>query len=161
MKHRHSSCIHLPELPSPAVSVGWQRGSRRENVPQWWRAAAATIAFALLAVFGSGCGSSNSRPTHAASTSASSLAPIHGTYSPSIDPANFVAAVDNRYWPLKPGTRFHYQGMRGKNPQTDDELLTHHPKPILGLSCTVVRDTVSEHGRAIERTPDWYAQDKQ
>jgi hypothetical protein len=24
-------------------------------------------------------------------------------------PANFVAAVDNRYFPLKPGTAFHYK----------------------------------------------------
>jgi hypothetical protein len=29
------------------------------------------------------------------------------------------------------------------------------------VTATVVRDTVSEHGRAIERTFDWYAQDKQ
>lgn len=28
---------------------------------------------------------------------------------------------------------------------------------ILGVRCTVVRDTVSEHRRAIARTFDWYA----
>ena len=32
---------------------------------------------------------------------------------------------------------------------------------MLGVKCTVVRDTVSENGKAIERTFDWYAQDKQ
>ena len=31
---------------------------------------------------------------------------------------------------------------------------------ILGVRCTVVRDTVSENGKPIERTFDWYAQDK-
>jgi hypothetical protein len=29
---------------------------------------------------------------------------LHGAYGPSIDPTNFVAAIDNRYFPLKPGT---------------------------------------------------------
>jgi hypothetical protein len=34
-------------------------------------------------------------------------------------------------------------------------------KEILGVRCTVVRDTVSERGKAIERIFDWYAQDRQ
>jgi hypothetical protein len=93
--------------------------------------------------------------------SPSELAPIHGKYSPQIRPADFVATVDNRYWPLKPGTAFHYRGVRGTTAQTDDEVVTHQPKRILGIDCTVVRDTVAEGGRAIERTFDWYAQDKQ
>jgi hypothetical protein len=128
------------------------------------RAMAATIALALLAMLGSGCGSSGagkSSSTTAASRSASSLAPVHGSYSPSIDPANFVATIDNRYFPLKPGTGFHYKGIRGTTPQTDDEVVTHRTKRILGIRCTVVRDTVSERGGPIERTYDWYAQDKQ
>jgi hypothetical protein len=89
------------------------------------------------------------------------LAPIHGTYAPTIDPANFVATIDNRYLPYKPGTRFHFAGVRGTTRQTDDELVLHQTKTILGVKCTIVRDTVSEHGRAVERTDDWYAQDKQ
>jgi hypothetical protein len=126
------------------------------------RSMASTIA--LLVLLGSGCGSSgggNSSPTTAASTSASSLAPVHGTYSPSIDPANFVATIDNRYLPFKPGMGFHYKGIRGNTPQTDDEVVTHQTKQILGVRCTVVRDTVSERGSPVERTFDWYAQDKQ
>jgi hypothetical protein len=39
--------------------------------------------------------------------------------------------------------------------------VTHQTKKILGVRCTVVRDTVSERGAPIERTYDWYAQDKQ
>jgi hypothetical protein len=89
------------------------------------------------------------------------LAPIHGTYAPKIDPANFVTTIDNRYLPFKPGTTFHYEGVRGTTPQTDDEVVLHRTKKILGVTCTVVRDSVSEHGRAVERTDDWYAQDKQ
>jgi hypothetical protein len=122
-----------------------------------------TIALALVAL-AAGCGSSGSKhssSTRPASTSASSLAPVRGHYAPSIDPANFVAAVDNRFWPLGPGTGYHFEGTRGTTPQTDDEVVTHQTKTILGIRCTVVRDTVSEHGHAVERTLDFYAQDKQ
>jgi hypothetical protein len=122
------------------------------------------IALALVAVLAAGCGSSGSKhgsSTRAASTSASSLAPVRGHYSPAIDPANFVATVDNRFWPLEPGTGFHFEGTRGTTPQRDDEVVTRQTKTILGIRCTVVRDTVSEHGRAVERTLDFYAQDKQ
>jgi hypothetical protein len=92
---------------------------------------------------------------------ASELAPIHGEYAPAIDPANFVGEVDNPYLGYQPGTGFHYKGVRGKTPQTDDAVVLHKHKWILGIRCTIVRDTVSEHGRAVERTFDWYAQDTQ
>jgi hypothetical protein len=39
-------------------------------------------------------------------------------------------------------------------------VVTRQTKMILGVRCTVVRDTVFQHGRPIERTFDWYAQDK-
>jgi hypothetical protein len=121
------------------------------------------IALVLLAVLAGGCGSSggNRTSTGTSPTSASSLAPIHGRYSPSIDRADFVATVDNPLWPLKPGTAYHFKGTRGTTPQRDDEVVTHQTRTILGVKATVVRDTVSEHGHPIERTLDFYAQDKQ
>ena len=121
------------------------------------------IALALVAALAGGCGSGGK---HASSTttdragSASTLAPIHGHYSPSIDPSSFVTTIDNRYSPLTPGTAYHFRGVRGTTPQIDDEVVTHRTVQILGVTCTVVRDTVSEHGRTIERTLDFYAQDK-
>jgi hypothetical protein len=121
------------------------------------RATATSVA--LVALLASGCGSSE--PRSPSTPTASTLAPLHGTYAPSIDPANFVGTIDNRYLPFKPGTAFHFRGVRGKTPQTDDEVVTHRTRQILGVTSTVVRDTVSEHGRPIERTYDWYAQDKQ
>jgi hypothetical protein len=124
------------------------------------RATTGTIALAVLVVGAASDGASSSSAA-GASPPPSKLAPIHGPYSPSIDPANFVARVDNRYLPFIPGTAFHYEGVRGKTRQTDDEVVTHRTKRILGVRSTVVRDTVSEHGRPIERTFDWYAQDKQ
>lgn len=85
---------------------------------------------------------------------------LHGPYHPSIHPANFVARIDNRYFPLKPGTGFHYAGLKGKAMQRDNMVVTHRTKMILGVRCRVVRDTVLEHGKPVERTFDFYAQDK-
>jgi len=126
----------------------------------------ALSALAASALLASGCGSSGgeassstaARPTQ----SASELAPIHGPYSPAIDPANFVDVIDNRYFPLKPGTTFHYKGVAedGKTPQTDDMAVTQRTKRILGVDSTVVRDSVYSRGELVERTFDWYAQDK-
>ena len=98
------------------------------------------------------------------STAAASFPPPHwivrGSYSPVVDPANFVSRIDNRYFPLVPGTAFHYRGYSGDTAQTDDMVVTHATKKILGVTCTVVRDTVAEAGKPVERTFDWYAQDK-
>jgi hypothetical protein len=112
----------------------------------------APAAAALLVVAGTAA---------AGTTPPGELAPLHGTYAPKIDPANFVARIDNRYLPYEPGTRFHFEGVRGTTRQTDDQVVLRRTKRILGVTCTVVRDIVSEHGRAVERTDDWYAQDRQ
>jgi hypothetical protein len=98
--------------------------------------------------------------TTASSKSATQLASTHGTYSPTIRAADFASTVDNPYWPLKPGTGFHYKGVRGTTPQRDDEIVTHRTKKILGIPSTVVRDTVSDPSGPVERTLDYYAQDK-
>ena len=76
----------------------------------------------------------------AASPTAGQLAPVHGTYAPRIDPANFVARVDNPYLPYRPGTRFHFEGVRGKTRQTDDEVVLRRTKRIVGVRATVVVD---------------------
>jgi hypothetical protein len=117
------------------------------------------VALVVLAIGGGGL--ARSSPAAPASTSPSKLAPVHGPYNPRIDPGNFGRRVDNRYLPFLPGTRLHYEGVRGSTPQTDDEVVLHRTKRILGIRCTVVRDTVAEHGDAVERTFDYYAQDKQ
>jgi hypothetical protein len=87
----------------------------------------------LVAALATACGSSDTQTAStqpAASASASKLAPIHGKYSPTIDPANFVTTIDTRYFPLLPGTGFHYRGVaeNGKTPQTDDMVVTDKTK---------------------------------
>jgi hypothetical protein len=110
----------------------------------------AALALALLAI-----------PAAASGPAAGELAPVHGRYSPVIDPARFVRRVDNPYLPYRPGARIHFEGVRGRTRQTDDEVVVRRTRRILGVPCTIVRDTVSEHGRAVERTDDYYAQDRQ
>ena len=104
-------------------------------------AGAATLSPALL--------SAGSTVT-ARSPPASALAPIHGPYAPKIDPATSSPRIDNRYQPF-PGTRFHFEGVCGTTPQTDDEVVLHRTRRILGVRSTVARDTVSEQGKAVEQ----------
>jgi hypothetical protein len=82
---------------------------------------------------------------------------VDGTpYTQAIDPANFVAAIDNPFFPLKPGTRWTYGG--------DEKVVvtvTADTKLILGVPATVVRDQVFVDGALEEDTLDWFAQDRQ
>jgi hypothetical protein len=142
---------------------GNMTGRLKPTSPQ---ARASLFMAATVAALVTGCGSSSnqsSSTTPGSTPSPSALAPIQGAYAPKIDPADFVAVADNRYFPLVPGTAFHYKGVAedGKTPQTDDMVVTRQTKMILGVRCTVVRDTVSSKGKPIEHTFDWYAQDRE
>ena len=81
-------------------------------------------------------------------------------YNPVIDPANFVGVIDNPYMPLTPGTTFVYEGETPDGLEQDVVVVTHETKVILGVTCTVVTDTVTVDGEIVEDTLDWYAQDK-
>jgi hypothetical protein len=120
---------------------------------------------ALAALLLGGCGSSmgdGSTAGDATATDDSNPVPVNGGYRPQIDPASFVSVIDNRFLPFKPGTTLRYRGVaeNGKTPQLDTETVTRQTKRILGVECTVVRDTVSSRGKPVERTFDWYAQDR-
>ncbi len=79
-----------------------------------------------------------------------------------LDPADFTTKIDNPYWPMKPGTRWIYR-------ETDPDgtvqrvvvRVTNQTKKIAnGIVARVVRDTVTEDGKLVEDTWDWYAQDR-
>ena len=83
------------------------------------------------------------------------------SYAPKIDPANFKAKVDHRYFPLVPGTRFHYlDSLLGERLEREVTVAAES-KTILGVRCVVVHEVVSAKGQVREDTSDWYAQDKQ
>ena len=83
-----------------------------------------------------------------------------GAYAPVIDPADFVATIDNPYFPLKPGTTFIYEGQSAEGLVHGEFSVTHNTKVILGVTCVEVRDTVTVNGELTEDTLDWFAQDK-
>ena len=82
------------------------------------------------------------------------------TYAPTIDPDNFVAVIDNAYFPLKSGTVFIYEGTTDQGFEHVEVTVTSETKQILGVTCMVVRDIVTVDGKLEEDTYDWYAQDK-
>ncbi len=76
------------------------------------------------------------------------------------DPTHFVDRIDNRYFPLEPGTTFTYRETADGQTSRDTVEVTTDSKLILGVTTTVVRDTATtEAGDPIEKTLDWYAQD--
>src|SRR5215510_3108582 len=78
-----------------------------------------------------------------------------------IDPENFVSVIDNKYFPLTPGTKFVYRGESEGVPTWTETFVTFDTKVILGVMTTVVHDQVFEKRVLVEDTFDWYAQDKQ
>ena len=77
-------------------------------------------------------------------------------------PGDFTTRIDNPYLPLRPGSRWVYR-------ETDSEdavqrvvvRVTRRKKRIAnGVTARVVRDTVTERGRLVEDTFDWFAQDR-
>jgi hypothetical protein len=75
-------------------------------------------------------------------------------------PADFATAIDNRYFPLRPGTTFLYRGTQEGKARKVSVFVTHKIKMILGIRATVVLDQVLVDGKPEEKTFDWYAQDK-
>ena len=75
------------------------------------------------------------------------------------DGRTYVQAVDNPWFPLRPGTVYVYTGVKDDKPARDVVTVTSETKVIEGVRCTAVRDRLYLRGRLHERTTDWYAQD--
>jgi hypothetical protein len=83
-----------------------------------------------------------------------------GDYHPEIDSADFVAAIDNPYLPFIPGSRWVYEGTDDGEAERIEVEVTTDRRQVMGVSTTVVRDTVYVDGELAEDTSDWYAQDR-
>jgi hypothetical protein len=79
-----------------------------------------------------------------------------------LDPARFTTLIDNRWWPLRPGSRWVYR-------ETDPEggsrrvvvTVTRATRRMAnGITARVVHDVATARGRPVEVTDDWYAQDR-
>ena len=83
-----------------------------------------------------------------------------GNYHPKLDPAGFVAVIDNPYLPLEPGSSWVYEGTVDNQRQRIEVVVRPERKKIMGIQATVVRDTVfGADGKPTEVTTDWFAQD--
>jgi hypothetical protein len=86
----------------------------------------------------------------------------HGDEVVPLDPADFTTRIDNPYLPMPPGLRTVFretdpQGGRQRNVVT----VTRRTKRLAdGIAARVVRDVVTERGGVVERTEDFYAQDR-
>ena len=121
----------------------------------------AAIGVFAVAALGAACGGGGGEDGGKAAASGASALP-QGSETVHLSPADFTTAIDNPYWPMKPGSRWVY---REVNP---DDLsaakvvvtVTNRTKKIAnGVTARVVRDVVSEDGVPVEVTDDWYAQD--
>ncbi len=75
------------------------------------------------------------------------------------DPSRFTnGRVTNQWFPLKPGTRMVYRGIKDGKHTVDIFYVTHRTRTIQGVTCRAVRDRLRMDGRVEERTVDWYAQ---
>ena len=81
-------------------------------------------------------------------------------YLPAIDPADFVAEVDNPYFPLEPGTVRIYEGTSDGETERVEVTVTREQKEVLGIAVTVVHDQVFVDDELVEDTFDWFAQDR-
>jgi hypothetical protein len=107
---------------------------------------------------------STTSPSTIASTAGQEATPVAGTplppYNPAINAVDFSAQVTNPLFPLTPGTIFIYEGNRDGVPQHNEVTVTTETKVIMGVACVVVRDVVTSNNAIVEKTTDWYAQDK-
>jgi hypothetical protein len=80
--------------------------------------------------------------------------------TPSPDPSDFVAAIDNPYLPLVPGTRWVYEATSTEGDERIVVTVTDRTRMVAGVRATVVRDRVTTlDGQLVEDTFDWFAQD--
>ena len=119
-------------------------------------AAALTVLVAALAV--AACGSDDND-----SEGSSDAGLPQGSEPVDLNPADFTTEIDNPYWPMAQGSRWVYR-------ETDSEgtkqrvvvTVTPRTKRIAnGVEARVVHDEVTENGRPVEVTDDWYAQDSE
>src|SRR5215210_5961604 len=124
------------------------------------KAVLGVIVAAVLLVLVVGIGGTALGITGTAAAGTTTQGTTQQAYAPHIKTSEFTTKIDNKYFPLKPGTTFVYQGKSAGNAERDVMTVTHSTKRIMGVECVVVKDRVFAQGKLGEKTFDWYAQDK-
>ena len=86
----------------------------------------------------------------------------HGSERVQLDPAHFTTRMTNPWWPMRPGSRWVYRETVPDG-TVQRVVVTVLPRTKLianGVTARVVRDVVTEDGKPVEVTDDWYAQDR-
>ena len=116
----------------------------------------------VAAVIVAACGSSAQSTGESASPSSTGTRTVQAAPGwPSVQASDFVRTVDNPWFPLVTGYTWVSKGVRDGKPTVDTFRATGQTKVIEGVTCTVVHDVTTVHGKPVEKTLDWYAQDKQ
>lgn len=81
--------------------------------------------------------------------------------SPTPDPDDFTATVDNPWLPLVPGSVRVYEVTADGSTTTHTETVATGVRFVAGVPTTAVRSVVTdERGRVVEETLAWFAQDE-
>jgi hypothetical protein len=89
--------------------------------------------------------------------------PVFGpgaAYHPRIQRSSFNAEVTNPRFPLRPGTTMLYAGRKDGHAAVDAVTVSRRTKVVDGVSTRIVEDRLLLDGRLVERTSDYYAQDR-
>jgi len=73
---------------------------------------------------------------------------------------DFVPRSNNPWFPLVPGTSYHYRSRTPDGVETQDVRVTRKTRRIMGVTTIVVEDVVRLDGEVIERTEDYFAMDE-
>ncbi|HEV2536628.1 MAG TPA: hypothetical protein VGU21_03860 [Streptosporangiaceae bacterium] len=82
-------------------------------------------------------------------------------FEPVLKKADFQRVINNRYFPLPVGRTLTYRGIKDGKSQVDVVHVTSQTKVLEGITTVAVSDIASHQGKLLEKTTDWYAQDKQ
>ena len=113
------------------------------------------IATCLAALAISACGDSDA-------DSNSNQGLPQGSEPSNLDPADFTTNIDNPYWPMQPGNKWVYSetDTTGAKERVVVTVTNKTKKVANGITARVITDVVTENGKPVEITDDWYAQDK-
>ncbi len=127
----------------------------------------AVITAIVLALAIGACGGGSESQSKAeggeqpASSGAANRGLPQGSEPVSLDPADFSTEIDNPYWPMSPGSRWVYRetDTRGTEEKVVVSVTDKTKRIANGITARVIRDVVTEDGKPVEITDDWYAQD--